>query len=643
MQYSVFGGVAAAALFSVAHGLPPIEAYGELPEISSVAIAPDGKHYAYLTRKGSESFFAVADADGKLVGGARAGDLTAEYVWFATNDHVVMVSSEEARLAGFRGEWEHSGAVSYHIGTKKMVVLMKGTDGLFPAQSGLGSVIGRLGNTNTVFMPAFMGSASSDPTYDLLKVNLDTGRGVTAAKGDQTTIDWYVDDDGVVLAREDWNDKGKYYRVLTKKDGKLEAVFSESKIDTPSFVVLGVAADKSSLYVGSKPDDSEFYSIRKMSFDGSVSAPVFAAPDKDVESVITDGNRIAIGVRYSGMQPSYEFSDPAMTKAIDDVASLYPGSAVYLRDWTADFSKLIFYIAGGDRAPGFYLFDRAAQKISRIATSYPKIADADIGPTATIEYKARDGRKIPSVITRPPGTELGQTLPLIVMPHGGPEAYDAVGFDWMAQYFASRGFLVLQPNFRGSDGFGDAHRKAGHGEWGGKMQDDITDGVKLLVKYKWADPNRICIIGGSYGGYAALAGGAYTPDLYKCVAAIAPVADLASMLATERREHGRKSSIYSYWTKLIGDRSKDRARIDAVSPVNAAANFKAPVLLIHGSDDDIVPYSQSTKMEAALKEAGKSVRLVKLKGEDHFLSSSEMRLLALKELDAFVAASIGAR
>ncbi len=641
MRYFVAAGAGAAALLSVAHALPPIEAYGELPEITSVAIAPDGEHYAYLTRKGDESYFAIVDASGNLVGAARAGDLTAEHVWFATKDHVVMVASKETRLFGFKGEWQHSGAISFHIGTKKMVTLMKGTDGLFPAQTGLGSVIGRLGDTNTVYMPAFMGSGSADPTYDLLKVDLDTGKGRSAARGDQSTIDWYVDDDGVILAREDWNDKGKYYRILTKRNGKLEAVFSENSIDAPSYVVLGVAADKSSLYVGSKPDDSEFYSIRKMGFDGSVSDPVFAAPDKDVESVITDGNRIAIGVRYSGMRPSYEFSDPAMTKIVDEVAALFPESSVYLRDWTADFSRMIFHISGADRAPGFYLFDRAAQKVTRIASPYPKIADADIGPTATIEYKARDGRKIPSVITRPPGAELGQTLPLIVMPHGGPEAYDAVGFDWMAQYFASRGYLVLQPNFRGSDGFGEAHRKAGHGEWGGKMQDDVTDGVKLLVKQKWADPNRICIIGGSYGGYAALAGGAYTPDLYKCVAAIAPVADLATMLATEKREHGRNSSIYAFWTRLIGDRGKDRARIDAVSPVNAAANFKAPVLLIHGSDDDVVPFSQSAKMEAALKEAGKTVKLVKLKGEDHFLSSSEMRLLALKELDAFVSSTIG--
>jgi dipeptidyl aminopeptidase/acylaminoacyl peptidase len=241
----------------------------------------------------------------------------------------------------------------------------------------------------------------------------------------------------------------------------------------------------------------------------------------------------------------------------------------------------------------------------------------------------------------PRGSTLGQTSPLIVIPHGGPEAYDAVGFDWLAQYFASRGYLVLQPNFRGSYGFGRAHREAGHGEWGGKMQDDITDGVNLLIKKQWADPNRVCIIGGSYGGYAALAGGAFTPDLYKCVAAIAPVTDLNWMLTLEKRQSGGDSAVYEYWKKLIGDKSKDKAKIEAISPSNAAANFKAPVLLIHGFDDTVVPIGQSIRMENELKKAGKQVTFIKQKSGDHWLSTSETRLQTLRELDRFVASTIG--
>lgn len=642
MHYASCALAAAALLSSAAHALPPIETYGNLPDIRGVALSPDGRYFAYLTRQNGEDFFVVSEAGGKVIGGARTGDVKARSVWFPTSNHVVLVASETTGAFGFRGKWEHSGAISYNISTKKMQTLMRGTEELFPAQTGLGRIVGRLKDTNKVFMPAFVGEATSDPDYSLLKVDLDTGRGSVVSRGAPETSDWIVDESGVVLAREDWDDKDDYYKILTKKDGGLETVFKETDIEIPKYGVYGVTADKSALIVSTRPKGSQFHQLFKMSYEGQLSLPIFSPPDKEAEQIISDGNRVVVGVRYSGMLPLYEFFDPDLTAAMADVASLNPESSTILTDWTSDFSKLLLHVEGSDKAPSYWIFDRRARTMSRIARSYGAIDDKDVGPVVTIEYKARDGRKIPAIITRPPGSELGQMLPLIVMPHGGPESYDAVGFDWMAQYFASRGYLVLQPNFRGSDGFGDDHRRAGHGEWGGKMQDDVTDGVNRLVKSNWADPNRICIIGGSYGGYAALAGGAYTPDLYKCVAAIAPVSDLSMMLTQAKRDSGSDSAVFEYWTDLIGDRSKDKAKIEAISPVNAAASFKAPVLLIHGADDTVVPYAHSTKMEAALKKAGKSVRLVKLKGEDHWLSVSDTRLQTLIELDKFVSETIGA-
>lgn len=642
MHYASYALAAAALLSSAAHALPPIETYGNLPDIRGVALSPDGRYFAYLTRQDGEDFFVVSEAGGKVIGGARTGDVKARSVWFPTSNHVVLVASETTGAFGFRGKWEHSGAISYNISTKKMQTLMRGTEELFPAQTGLGRIVGRLKDTNKVFMPAFVGEATSDPDYSLLKVDLDTGRGSVVSRGAPETSDWIVDESGVVLAREDWDDKDDYYKILTKKDGGLETVFKETDIEIPKYGVYGVTADKSALIVSTRPKGSQFHQLFKMSYEGQLSLPIFSPPDKEAEQIISDGNRVVVGVRYSGMLPLYEFFDPDLTAAMADVASLNPESSTILTDWTSDFSKLLLHVEGSDKAPSYWIFDRRARTMSRIARSYGAIDDKDVGPVVTIEYKARDGRKIPAIITRPPGSELGQMLPLIVMPHGGPESYDAVGFDWMAQYFASRGYLVLQPNFRGSDGFGDDHRRAGHGEWGGKMQDDVTDGVNRLVKSNWADPNRICIIGGSYGGYAALAGGAYTPDLYKCVAAIAPVSDLSMMLTQAKRDSGSDSAVFEYWTDLIGDRSKDKAKIEAISPVNAAASFKAPVLLIHGADDTVVPYAHSTKMEAALKKAGKSVRLVKLKGEDHWLSVSDTRLQTLIELDKFVSETIGA-
>ena len=228
------------------------------------------------------------------------------------------------------------------------------------------------------------------------------------------------------------------------------------------------------------------------------------------------------------------------------------------------------------------------------------------------------------------------------MPHGGPEAHDSVRFDWMAQYFASRGYVVLQPNFRGSDGFGAKYKLAGRGEWGRRiMQHDVTDAINSMIKTGWADKDRVCIVGASYGGYAALAGGAFTPDLYRCVAAIAPVADLPTMIYDERRESGSDSWVVTYWKRLIGDPRSERDKLKSISPSEHAAEFTAPVLLIHGNDDIVVPMHQSVIMERALKKAGKPVEFVRLKGGDHWLSTSETRLETLERLATFVDRHIG--
>ena len=168
------------------------------------------------------------------------------------------------------------------------------------------------------------------------------------------------------------------------------------------------------------------------------------------------------------------------------------------------------------------------------------------------------------------------------------------------------------------------------------MQDDITDGVNAMTSSGYADPDRVCIIGASYGGYAALAGGAFTPDLYRCVAAIAPVADLEKMLRTESRDHGRDSWSVTYWERIMADGDARREKLRSISPSEFADSFKAPVLLIHGIDDTVVEYDQSRIMKRALDRAGKDVDLVKLKGGDHWLSDSETRLATLQALDAFV-------
>jgi dipeptidyl aminopeptidase/acylaminoacyl peptidase len=177
----------------------------------------------------------------------------------------------------------------------------------------------------------------------------------------------------------------------------------------------------------------------------------------------------------------------------------------------------------------FYLVDFATGRADIAGESYPGLAGVTLGEVRFIDYAARDDVEIPAFLTLPPG--LGEkNLPLVVLPHGGPHAHDTGDFNWWTQFLATRGYAVLQPQFRGSTGYGAAHRKAGYGQWGGLMQDDVTDGVKAMIKNGLADPARICIAGASYGGYAALAGAAFTPEMYACAISVNGISDLPALL-----------------------------------------------------------------------------------------------------------------
>jgi dipeptidyl aminopeptidase/acylaminoacyl peptidase len=219
-----------------------------------------------------------------------------------------------------------------------------------------------------------------------------------------------------------------------------------------------------------------------------------------------------------------------------------------------------------------------------------------------------------------------------MLPHGGPAARDYPVFDWWAQAFASRGYAVFQPNFRGSTELGAAFRLAGRGEWGRKMQSDLSDGMTALAKAGIVDPHRACIVGASYGGYAALAGVSLQRGLYRCAVAVAGIGDVAKLTQNDIRESGG-NPIVSRWLRVEIGRGRD---LKAISPINFVDRITAPVLLIHGLDDTVVGFDQSRDMAAALRRAGKSVELIKLAGEDHWLSKSETRLTMLKASVGFV-------
>ncbi len=255
-----------------------------------------------------------------------------------------------------------------------------------------------------------------------------------------------------------------------------------------------------------------------------------------------------------------------------------------------------------------------------------------------IHYPAADGLSIPAYLTLPAGG-VAKKLPLVVLVHGGPGACDEAGFDWWSQALASRGYVVLQPQFRGSTGFGEGLHTSGCGEWGRKMQTDLSDGVKFLSDAGSIDLARVAIVGGSYGGYAALAGVTLQSGIYRCAVSLAGPSNLRAML-TAAKPQGRSTNALRFWQRFMGAASPTDPLLDTISPLKAAANATVPILLIHGADDTIVPFEQSKAMAAALTKAGRPTTVVTLPGEDHWLSRGETRTAMLKATVDFLAAHL---
>ena len=615
---------------------PPLEVYGNLPFVIGAAISPDGEHIAMLANiKGKQSRMVIYDSDLKIKKAFDTSKFKARDVEFIDNDHVIFWVSQTEKVSGFLRKFEeyNAYAINFKKG-KRPVLLLNNGDDLYPAQSSYGTIVGRGKKPNHVSMAAFVGSLEK-PTYSLLEVSLKSGRGKVSSNGTHDTTDWFVDDEGEPLAQIRFDNDKRILSARKKIEGGTEEFYSGSEDGSP-FDIYGVMPDESGLVYGVRSSNGE--ALMKLGFDGKRSLPFFEVRDKEIKSVIYGKNRKVIGVSMTGEVPTYHFFDQDLQQATEWMIEKLPGASLHLASFTADRSKLMYRIFDSEVGDAWIVQFREQNKIKLLTPNYLDLTPEMISNVYSITYEARDGTIIPAILTIPSGQELdgNSNRPLVVLPHGGPLAHDTMDFDWLPQFIASRGYVVLQPNFRGSTGYGLDFQKLGEGEWGLKMQDDLTDGVKKMVEYDIAGATEVCIIGASYGGYAALAGGAFTPDLYKCVIAIAPVSDLPRMLSDTKQDYGSDHWVISYWEKLIGDGDGSRERLKKVSPINFVKDFKAPVLLLHGNDDTVVPYVQSRVMARALKKANKDVSLVKLKGEDHWLSTVEMRLQTLREIENFL-------
>lgn len=612
---------------------PPLSVYGNLPAFETAAISPSGNHVAIVGVAGDKRNLVVFDRTQSLVLKTGVGDMKVCDLYWAGDEAVLVRISQTARLGmdftAQKGEL-----------FTLMVVPLDGTtpwavfDKRFDIQGGVRGIYGlneRNGEWFGYFSAMMMERPSKgDPYYitanpALFEVNLKTQKATRIAdRSEEFWRTWIVGADGKVATTLDydsykgaWRIKNQHKDVIASGTNRLGGVDLES-----------LGSDGTGVIFTNEDENSGQSIVYETPLAGGEARII---PEASNRALITDkSTRQYMGAWAMGDVPSYSFVDPYKQKVIEAATRAFPGSRVELIDWNAAFDRLIVRTDGPNDPMTWWLVDIKTGDAKDLGVSYT-MRGADVGPMRMITYKATDGLAIQAVLTLPPGRN-PKNLPVVVLPHGGPSARDYPGFDWLAQAFASRGYAVLQPNFRGSTGYGAAFENAGDGQWGRKMQTDISDGLAVLAKEGIADPKRVCIAGASYGGYAALAGVTLQQGLYRCAVSVAGLSDLQTFYDDRMRISASNRTIFRNFQRQIGSGQN----LKDISPARFADRADAPILLIHGKDDTIVLYKHSDIMADALKRANKPFELVTLPGGDHWLTTSETRLAMLEAMVAFI-------
>lgn len=612
---------------------PPATAFAALPAVESPAISPNGQRIAYIARTSAGAFvYAVQLASNRADAVIGVDPSNARAVTWANDDTLILLASETETVHFAARMVESLAPFGIDLAGDLRVRQLAGGravgGGLFVRGRRL---IGYDRASGRVLAP--IGGV-------LYLVNAKNGDFDKVDDTSGFTRDWVVDANAVPRYRVDYRDRMDYFQLLRRTTNGLWETFASRTIDLPEIDLHGLDA-AGELIVGARPLDLDRYGLYTVSPDGARGRSVYAHDVLDISDVYIDPytNRV-VGAEVEGESAVWFEEELATQQASLD--ETFPEQSPTILDWSQDRTRFIVRTERPDRAPMFYLYDAEARTANELASTYPALERTNLPARLPYSYAARDGVAIPSYLTRPIGVD--GAAPLVVLPHRGPVGRDVDGFDWLAHFLASRGYAVLQPNYRGSEGFGRSWEEAGYGGWGiGVMQHDLSDGVAALVAAGLADPQRVCIVGASYGGYAALAGATFTPELYRCAAAINGVADLRDMYVFSTSRRDSRSAAVTYLERSLGIEGKGstREKLSAASPADHAQGVRAAVLLIHGRDDAVVPLGQSRSMERALRAAGKTVQLIELDGEDHWLSDAPTRLAALDALDTFLAQHLG--
>jgi dipeptidyl aminopeptidase/acylaminoacyl peptidase len=628
----------------------PADVYAALPEITQARLSPDGQFVAMtqpVSGAASVTIYKVGAGGTPCAFAPR--DVNVLSVSWASSQRLLVNVSYVKTVGGEYRPREYRKQILIDTSCKDPKLVLGNLEQVRESR-GNTEVIGRPpGDLNHILVASFGFS------LEIYKVDPNTGIGDLVYSGSSHvsgmarsqavftgTIRVVLDQSGTPRIRYDVTNKVGDIVVLARpadSDNWAEIYrYTAAERDQKAIDFQGFGSDPNIAYAVARNGDR----AAAYEFDlrtKSLGRILYQDPKVDVDGFFLEPyTRRVMGLSYTALDGTHvRWMDQSWAKIDADLHATFERSEVFISSATADFKKFTVYVEGPeDPAGNYYFYDSTKPEIFKIGGLYPRVTPAEFAQQRLISYKARDGLEIPAYVTTPPGAS-AKNMPLVVMPHGGPASRDEPGFQWWAQFVATRGFVVLQPQFRGSEGFGKAFEEAGHHKWGLEMQNDISDGVKYMIDQGLADPKKVCIVGWSYGGYAAMAGVTLTPELYKCGIAVAGVSNLITMLGYEAIHHGMSfDQTTNYWPKVIGDPTRHGERLRATSPALHADRITASFLMIHGANDTVVPIEQSEQMAQAMDKAGKPYQFVRVTGDDHQMRNASSRKQMLEAMDKFL-------
>ncbi|ACA84826.1 alpha/beta hydrolase family protein [Shewanella woodyi] len=607
----------------------PVEAFGLLPQSEQVKLSPDGDKLSFIIHNQGNTYIGVkdfkADATKYVVSTDNQEFKIGWYRW--ANNELLLVSADyPVKQRGIK--YTETRLLKVHAdGSGKLKTVMKPKKRELNPQFQNG-IIDLLPDEPDYILMGLALKVANRP--DVYKINLNSERKRKLLQRSRSDIhSWLTDQQHRVRLGYGRDETKIFYRLYDLATDEWRNIWEYEIFDAPDITPLGFGLNPSELYIRAIHNDR--YAIFKVDVTDKklTKTLVYADEHYDIEGslIYSRKTKDVIGVYHGEANNAKVYFDPAYERFQKSLNKAIPDAYNNIVSVSDDENMYVLYTSNPQTPGAYYLGDRKAKTLEFIIDEYPFLLQKNLSDKRKVSYQARDGLSIEAYVT-PPYEGVESKKAALVIPHGGPMVRNYGGFDWFSQFFASRGYTVIEPNFRGSSGYGFEFEMASIQKWGGAMQDDLADAAKWLTKNYPVDKNKVCILGASYGGYAAMMAAVKQQDVFRCAASFAGVSDLEYIVRKAKR-----FTNYKVVKKQIGD---DSDMLEQKSPVNFAKEINIPLLLIHGDKDRVVDVYHSREMFEELEDLGKVVEYIELENGNHYLEIEKNRLKTLNAFDKFL-------